>query len=109
MTRVAILLHINKVHGTILIECWEVVPRVRPARANVNYGATVQMVESILLDAQVVYNGPSLFIPADQLFENVPANVGSGEFILSARDLDDFNNRFWALLQVVARLVHTFN
>ena len=65
MTRVAILLHINKADGTILIEHCETVPRVQPTRANVNYDVIIQMAERILLDVQVVYNGPSLSILAD--------------------------------------------
>jgi hypothetical protein len=52
----------------------------------VNYSVIVQMAERILLDAQVVYNGPSLSILADQVFDNVPTNVGPGQFTLTAQD-----------------------
>jgi hypothetical protein len=93
MTRVAILLHINKVDGMILIERW----------ANVNYGVTIQMAERILLDAQVVYNGPFLSIPADQVFDNVPTNVRPGQFTLTAQDLDYFDNEFWSAVHVAPR------
>jgi hypothetical protein len=103
MTRVAILLHINKVDGMILIERWEAVSRVRPVRVNVNYSVIVQMAERILLDAQVVYNGPSLSIPADQIFDNVPTNVGPGQSTLTTQDLDYFNNKFWSALHVAPR------
>lgn len=99
-TRVAILLHIDMVGGTILVECWKVLPRERP---DLDYAATVQMAQRILLDAQVVYGGPSLFIPAEQLFDDVPANVDPRDFNLSARDLDNFNDEFWNLLNRAPR------
>lgn len=103
MTRVAILLHIDKDDETILIERWEVVPRGRSARANTNYGPTVAMAESILLDARSVYTGVPLTIPASLVYDNVPANVGPGQYALSAPDLDYFNNIYWAAMNVVPR------
>ena len=102
-TRVAILLHINKINGTILIERWEAVPRVRLGKATANYDPTVKRAQRILLDAHVVYNRDPLSIPADQVFDNVPANVGPGQFTLTAQDLDRFNNEYWALSNVVPR------
>ncbi|KAG0618109.1 hypothetical protein M758_4G039700 [Ceratodon purpureus] len=104
-TKVAILLHINNHLHTILIERWEVCPRIRPSKPGVAYGLSVRATQTILLDAHVQYNGQGLLIPAALVFAGValPPGVQPGQFVLSARELDNFNNRFWSERGVVQR------
>lgn len=102
-TRVAILLHVNNNLHTIRIERWEVYPQIQPARPGVTYGPSVPPAQTILLDAHVQYNGPGLLIPAALVFDVLPPSVRPGQFVLNARELDNFNNRFWSNRGVVPR------
>ncbi|CAN5973238.1 unnamed protein product [Sphagnum jensenii] len=68
-TRIVIVLSINRRDQQILVERWEEVPRRRPNRSTANYSRIPGLMQSLTLNADVEYDGPSLEIPAAKLFD----------------------------------------
>ncbi len=50
------------------------------------------------LDANVQYDGPSLEIPAEKLFDVLPENISGGEFLFTSDNLIVFD-RIWSVFQ----------
>jgi hypothetical protein len=66
-TRIVILLSIDRRDRHILVERWKDVPRTRPNRSTKNYSRIPGMMQSLTLNANVQYDGPSLEITAQKL------------------------------------------
>ncbi|KAG0567670.1 hypothetical protein KC19_7G153100 [Ceratodon purpureus] len=121
-TRVVIIAAVNRATESVLIERWQdalggaalqqqpgrqptcgAVPLERQQAGNWanpnpyarNHFAT--LIQSLTLVKNQIYNGPSLTIPADLAFDNMPAGVhlGPNEFELDANTLEDLNSCFW--------------
>jgi len=71
-THIVILLSINWIDGQILVERWEEVPRTQPSWSTANYSHMPRMMLSLTLYENVQYDGPSLEIPAQKLFDVLP-------------------------------------
>jgi hypothetical protein len=52
------------------------------------------MMQSLTLNANVQYDGPSLEIPTEKLFDVLPENIPGGEFLFTPDNLIVFN-RLW--------------
>ncbi len=94
-TRIVIVLSVNQRDRQILVERWEEVPRIRPNRSTVNYSRIPGLMQSITLNADVQYDGPPLQIPAQKLFDVLPANIPAGEFLFTPSNLNVFNRTIW--------------
>jgi hypothetical protein len=94
-TRIVIVLSINRRDRQILVERWEEVPRRRPNQSTANYSRIPRLMQSLTLNADVEYDGPSLEIPAEKLFDGLlPQNI-PGEFLFSPDNLNVFNTTIW--------------
>jgi hypothetical protein len=51
--------------------------------------------QSLTLNADVEYDGPSLEIPAEKLFDGLPQNIPGGEFLFTPDNLNVFNTTIW--------------
>jgi len=121
-TRVVIIAAVNSDEESILIERWQDDPQgaalqqqpgQQPARgaapfrrqqarnqANPNPYARnhfATLIQSLTLVKNQIYNGPSLTIPANLAYDNMPAGVhlGPNDFELDADTLQFINSRFW--------------
>ncbi|CAK9275573.1 unnamed protein product [Sphagnum jensenii] len=94
-TRIVIVLSINRRDQQILVERWEEVPRRRPNRSTANYSRIPGLMQSLTLNADVEYDGPSLEIPAAKLFDGLPGTIPGGEFLLTPDNLNEFNTKIW--------------
>jgi len=95
-TRIVIVLNINRRDQQILVERWEEVPRRRPNRSTANYSRILQ---SLTLNADVEYDGPSLEIPAAKLFDGLPGTIPGREFLVTPDNLNAFNTKIWEAFQ----------
>jgi hypothetical protein len=66
-TRIVILLSIDRRDRQILVERWKEVPRTRPNRSTKNYSRIPGMMQSLTLNTNVQYDGPSLEMTAQKL------------------------------------------
>jgi len=94
-TRILILLSIDRRDRQILVERWKEVPRTRPNQSTNNYSRIPGMMHSLTLNANVQYDGPSLEILAEKLFDVLPENISGGEFLFTPDNLIVFN-RIWS-------------
>ncbi len=94
-TRIVIVLSINRRDQQILVERWEEVPRRRPNQSTANYSRIPGLMQSLTLNADVEYDGPSLEIPAAKLFDSLPGTIPGGEFLLTPDKLNAFNRKIW--------------
>ncbi len=94
-TRIVIVLSINRRDRQILVERWEEVPKRRPNQSTANYSSIPGLMQSLTLNADVEYDGPSLEIPAEKLFDRLPQNIPGGEFLLTPDKLNVFNTTIW--------------
>jgi hypothetical protein len=94
-TRIVIVLSFNRRDPQILVERWEEVPRTRPNRSTANYIRIPGLIQSLTLNAAVKYAGPSLEIPAEKLFDDLPLNIPGGEFLFTPDNLNEFNTSIW--------------
>ncbi len=97
-TRIVIVLSINRRDRRILVERWEEVARIRPNRSTANYTRIPGLMQSLTLNAGVNYDGPSLEIPAEKLFDGLPQNIPGGELLLTPDNLNEFNT-IWTAFQ----------
>jgi hypothetical protein len=51
--------------------------------------------QSVTLNADVEYDGPSLEIPAEKLFDILPQNIPGGKFLFTPDNLNVFNTTIW--------------
>ncbi|CAM6033322.1 unnamed protein product [Sphagnum compactum] len=98
-TRIVIVLSINRRDRRILVERWEEVPRRRPNQSTANYSRIPGLMQSLTLNADVEYDGPSLEIPAEKLFDGMPQNIPGGEFLFTPHNLNAFNRTIWIAYQ----------
>jgi len=98
-TRIVIVLSINQRRQQFSIERWEEVPRTRPIRSTANYSRIPGLMQSLTLNADVQYDGPPLEIPAEKLFDVLPANIPGGEFLFTPNNLNVFNRTIWRAYQ----------
>jgi hypothetical protein len=94
-TRIVIVLSVNQRDRQILVERWEEVPRTRPNRSTANYSRIPVLIQSLTLNVDVKYAGPSLEIPAEKLFDGPPQNIRGGEFLFTPDILNVFNTSIW--------------
>ncbi|CAK9237585.1 unnamed protein product [Sphagnum troendelagicum] len=94
-TRIVIVLSINRRDWQILVERWEEVPKRRPNRSTANYNCIPGLMQSLTLNADVEYDGPSLEILAEKLFDRLPRNIPGGEFLITPNKLNVFNTTMW--------------
>jgi hypothetical protein len=94
-TRIVIVLSINRRDRRILVERWEEVARTRPNRSTANYSRIPGLMQSLTLNADIEYDGPSLEIPAEKLFDGLPQNIPGGEFLFTPDNLNVFNTTIW--------------
>ncbi len=94
-TRIVIVLSFNRRDRQILVERWEEVPRRRPNQSTANYSRIPGLMQSLTLNADVEYDGPSLEIPAEKLFDGLPQNIPGGEFLFTPDNLNVFNTTIW--------------
>jgi hypothetical protein len=94
-TRIVIVLSINRRDPRILVERWEEVPRRRPNRSTANYSRIPGLMQSLTLNADVEYDGPSLEIPVEKLFDGLPQHIPEGEFLFTPNNLNVFNTTIW--------------
>ncbi len=94
-TRIVIVLSFNQRDHQILVERWEEVPKRRPNRSTANYSCIPGLMQSLTLNADVEYDGPSLEIPAEKLFDRLPQNIHGGEFLFTPDNLNVFNTSIW--------------
>jgi hypothetical protein len=94
-TRIVIVLSINQRRQQFSIERWEEVPRTRPIRSIANYSRIPGLMQSLTLNADIEYDGPSLEIPAEKLFDGLPQNIPGGEFLFTPDNLNVFNTTIW--------------
>ncbi|CAM6021488.1 unnamed protein product [Sphagnum balticum] len=94
-TRIVIVLSINRRDRQILVERWEEVPRRQPNQSTANYSRIPGLMQSLTLNADVEYDGPSLEIPAEKLFDGPPQIIPGGEFLLPPDNLNVFNTSIW--------------
>jgi hypothetical protein len=94
-TRIVIVLSFNRRDRQILVERWEEVPRIRPNWSTANYTHIPGLMQSLTLNADVEYDGPSLEIPAEKLFDSLPQNIHGGEFLIAPDNLNVFNTSIW--------------
>lgn len=80
-TCIVILLSINRIDQQILIERWEEVPWAQPSPSTINYSHIPRMVQSLTLDANVEYDGPSLEISSTNFFHILLENIPRREFL----------------------------
>ncbi len=71
-THIVILSRINWIDQQILVKSWEEVPRTQPSWSTANYNHIPRMREALTLYGNVQYDGPSLEIPAQKLFDVLP-------------------------------------
>jgi len=98
-THIVIVLSINRRDRQILVERWEEVPRIRPNWSTANYSRIPGLMQSLTLNADVQYDGPPLEIPAEKLFDVLPANIPGGEFLFTPNNLNVFNRTIWRAYQ----------
>jgi hypothetical protein len=55
--------------------------------------------QSLTLNAGVQYEGLSLEIPAEKIFDVLPQNIPRGEFLFTPDMLNAFNRRIWGGFQ----------
>ncbi|CAK9857021.1 unnamed protein product [Sphagnum jensenii] len=60
-----------------------------------NYSRIPGLMQSLTLNADVEYDGPSLEIPAEKLFDGPPQNIHGGEFLFTPDNLNVFNTSIW--------------
>jgi hypothetical protein len=99
-TWIVILLSINRIDWQILVEWWEEVPWAQPSSSTINYSCIPRMVQSLTLDANVQYDGPSLEISSnffffDILLENIPRR----EFLFILDNFNALNEIIWSTFQ----------
>jgi hypothetical protein len=94
-TRIVIVLSINQRRQQFSIERWEEVPRTRPIRSTANYSRIPGLMQSLTLNADVDYDGPSLVIPAEKVFDIVPQNIPGQEFLFTPNILNEFKTTIW--------------
>ncbi|CAK9857022.1 unnamed protein product [Sphagnum jensenii] len=94
-TRIVIVLSFNRRDQQILVERWEEVPRREPNQSTANYSRIPGLMQSLTLNAAVEYDGPSLEIPAEKLFDGPPRNIPGGEFLFTPDNLNVFNTSIW--------------
>jgi hypothetical protein len=94
-TRIVIVLSINRRDRQILVERWEEVNKRRPNWSTANYSRIPGLMQSLTLNADVEYDGPSLEIPAEKLFDRLPQNIPGGEFLITPNKLNVFNTTMW--------------
>jgi hypothetical protein len=97
-TRVVIVLSMNWRDRRILVERWAEVARIRPNQSRANYTRIPGLMQSLTLNAGVNYDGPSLEIPAEKLFDGLPQNIPGGEFLFTPDNLNEFNT-IWTAFQ----------
>jgi hypothetical protein len=51
--------------------------------------------QSLTLNADVDYDGPSLVIPAEKVFDIVPQNIPGEEFLFTPNILNEFKTTIW--------------
>jgi hypothetical protein len=95
-TRIVIVLSVNQRDQQILIERWEEVPRIRPNGSTANHSYIPRLMQSVTLNTDVEYDGPSLEIPVEKLFDSLPQNIPRGEFLFTPDNLNVFNRFIWA-------------
>jgi len=98
-TRIVIVLSFNRRDRRILVERWEEVPRRRPNGSTANYSRIPGLMQSLTLNADVEYDGPSLEIPAEKLFDGLPQNIPGGKFLFTPDNLNAFNISIWTGFQ----------
>jgi hypothetical protein len=94
-TRIVIVLSINRRDRQILVERWEEVPRRQPNQSTANYSRIPGLMQSLTLNTDVEYDGPSLEIPAEKVFDGPPQNIPGGEFLFTPDNLNVFNTSIW--------------
>ncbi|KAH9561114.1 hypothetical protein CY35_05G002300 [Sphagnum magellanicum] len=94
-TRIVIVLSVNRRDRQILVERWEEVPRRRPNQSTANYSRIPGLMQSLTLNADVEYDGPSLVILVEKLFDGLPQNIPGGEFLYTPDNLNVFNTSIW--------------
>jgi hypothetical protein len=97
-TRIVIVLSINRRDQRILVERWEEVARIRPNQSIANYTHIPGLMQSLTLNAGVNYDGPSLEILAEKLFDGLPQNIPRGELLFTPDNLNEFNT-VWTTFQ----------
>ncbi|CAK9236646.1 unnamed protein product [Sphagnum troendelagicum] len=74
-------------------------PAGRSKEANVSYKSISRVMEdewpSFVIEVDVEYDGPSLEIPAEKLFDRLPQNIPRGEFLFTPNKLNVFNTTMW--------------
>ncbi len=98
-TRIVIVLSVNERDRQILVERWEEVPRIQPNRSTSNYSCIPRLMQSLTLNSDVEYDGPSLEIPAEKLFDSLPQNIPRGVFLFTPDNLNVFNTTIWEAFQ----------
>ncbi len=98
-THIVIVLSINQRRQQFLIERWEEVPRTRLIRSTANYNRIPRLMQSLTLNADVDYDGPSLVIPAEKVFDVVPQNIPGEEFLFTPNILNEFKTTIWTGFQ----------
>ncbi len=94
-TRIVIVLSVNWRDRRILVERWEEVPRIRPNRSTANYSRILGLMQSLTLNVDVEYDGPSLEIPAEKLFDGLLQNIPGGVFLFTPDNLNVFHTTIW--------------
>jgi hypothetical protein len=51
--------------------------------------------QSLTLNADVEYDGSSLEIPVEKLFDGLPQNIPEGKFLFTPDNLNVFNTTIW--------------
>jgi len=98
-THIVIVLSMNRRDQRILVERWEEVPKIRPNRSTANGSRIPGLMQSLTLNVNVEYDGPSLEIPTAKLFDSLPRTIPGGEFLLTPDKLNVFNKRIWGGFQ----------
>ncbi len=75
------------------------VPRIQQIGPHANYSRIPRLMQSLTLNADVEYDGPSLEIPAEKLFDSLPQNILGGEFLFTPDNLNMFNTTIWTAFQ----------
>ncbi len=96
-TRIVIVLSVNRRDRQILVERWEEVRR--PNGSTADYSRIPGLMQSLTLNAEVEYDGPSLEISAEKLFDGLPQNIPGGKFLFTPDNLNFFNTSIWTGFQ----------
>ncbi len=78
-----------------MVERWEEVLRRRPNGSTANYSRIPGLMQSLTLNADVEYDGSSLEIPVEKLFDGLPQNIPEGKFLFTPDNLNVFNTTIW--------------